>query len=124
MHQVLLNPLADSSEKARGAIYTQREVVETILDLVGYSTELPLWEKSLLEPSSGQGDFLLPVIERLLTSYRRHIGSFFGAGVALKDSIRAVEIGTASHAMVCVKVAEFLETQGVSATDADELVQA
>ena len=29
MHDVLLNPLADSPEKSRGAIYTRREVVET-----------------------------------------------------------------------------------------------
>ncbi len=83
MHDVLLNPLADSPEKSRGAIYTRREVVETILDLIGYSPESPLWEKTVLEPCCGQGDFLLPIIARLLASYRREHGSMFGAASPL-----------------------------------------
>ena len=124
MHDVLLNPLADSPDKSRGAIYTRREVVETILDLIGYSSDLPLWEKTVLEPCCGQGDFLIPIIARLLASYRREHGSMFGAAAALKNAVCAVEIGTASHAMASATVDDFLESEGVSSADAEALAAA
>jgi TaqI-like C-terminal specificity domain/Eco57I restriction-modification methylase len=52
----------------RGAVYTRREVVEFILDLVGYTPDRPLATLRLLEPAVGQGDFLLPALARLLAS--------------------------------------------------------
>lgn len=66
-----VSTLSESDAKERGAIYTRREVVEFILDLVGYTSDRPLYQSRLLEPSFGKGDFLLPAIERLLESYRR-----------------------------------------------------
>ena len=56
----------DSGIEERGAVYTRREVVDFILDLVGYTVEHPLLDYKLLEPSFGRGDFLLPALERLL----------------------------------------------------------
>lgn len=53
----------------RGAIFTRREVVDFILDLTGYTEDRPLHEFSLLEPSFGNGDFLLPAIDRLLNAW-------------------------------------------------------
>ena len=52
----------------RGAIFTRREVVDFILDLCGYTADKALAQSCLLEPSFGEGDFLLPAIERLLHS--------------------------------------------------------
>ena len=56
--------------QARGAIFTRAEVVDFILDLVGYTEDQPLYQKRLLEPSFGGGDFLLPVVGRLLNTWR------------------------------------------------------
>ena len=65
--QAAIDRLASNTEAdARGAIFTRREVVDFILDLVGYTNDQPLHEKRILEPSFGGGDFLLPIIERLL----------------------------------------------------------
>ena len=50
----------------RGAVFTRREVVNFILDLVGYTCDRQLHELTLLEPSFGDGDFLLAAIDRLL----------------------------------------------------------
>ena len=50
----------------RGAVFTRREVVDFVLDLSGYTTDKPLHRMRLLEPSFGDGDFLLPAVERLL----------------------------------------------------------
>ena len=77
--------------EARGAIFTRPEVVDFILDLAGYTEDQPLHKKRLLEPSFGGGDFLLPIIDRLLCTWRaaRPNGSAFDE---LADAIRAVEL--------------------------------
>lgn len=77
--------------EARGAVFTRREVVDFILDLAGYTPDKPLHERRLLEPSFGGGDFLLPVVERLLAAWRVHGGKGSIAD-ALHDAIRAVEL--------------------------------
>lgn len=59
----------------RGAVFTRREVVDFILDLVGYTEAAPLAETRLLEPAAGHGDFLLPAIGRLVRSSLRTAGA-------------------------------------------------
>ena len=61
--------MAESGIEARGAVFTRREVVDFILDLAGYTSDKPLHQAKLLEPSMGQGGFLTPVVERLLAAY-------------------------------------------------------
>jgi hypothetical protein len=124
MIDVLLNPLACSTDEARGAVYTRREVVETILDLAGYTPDLPLWQRSVLEPCCGLGDFLIPVIERLFASYLSHGRNASRAWPDLKNSVCAVEIGTVSHATVSAVVTELLESKGVTQSDAERLTSA
>ena len=58
--------------KERVAVYTRRETVEFILDLSGYTDDKPLYHFHLLEPSIGNGDFLLVVVERLLSAYAKN----------------------------------------------------
>jgi len=58
------------SAEERGAIFTRSEVIEFILDFVGYTTDEPLHRARLVEPSIGQGDFLVPAIERLFRAFR------------------------------------------------------
>ena len=61
--------MALAGVEARGAIFTRREVVDFILDLVGYTADQTLRRARILEPATGQGDFLLPTIDRLFESY-------------------------------------------------------
>jgi hypothetical protein len=63
--------MAAAGIEERGAVFTRREVVEFILDLVGYTADQPLHQARILEPAVGQGDFLLPTIDRLLDAYVR-----------------------------------------------------
>jgi hypothetical protein len=62
--------LSESAPEERGAIYTRREVVEFILDLTGYVTSAPLYNRTILEPSFGGGDFLGAMVERLVESWK------------------------------------------------------
>ncbi len=63
---------AEVDSEGRGAVFARPEVVEFILDLTGYTVDRPLHRFRLLEPSFGEGDFLIPVVERLVESYRAH----------------------------------------------------
>ncbi|MFJ2130987.1 Eco57I restriction-modification methylase domain-containing protein [Streptomyces sp. NPDC087845] len=55
-----------------GEVFTRRWVVETILDLVGYTANRDLTRMKLVEPSIGSGAFFVPVLERLLESAKVH----------------------------------------------------
>lgn len=84
--------LADAGGlEERGAIYTRREVVDFILDLVGYRSDRPLLKLKLLEPSFGDGDFLLPAIDRLLRAWKT-ADKACAPLEALGDCLHAVEL--------------------------------
>lgn len=89
-------------KKQSGSYYTKPEIVSLILDLVGYTPERPLHEFSLLEPSTGEGAFLIPAIERLLSAVERYNGQNFlayeeTAYMRLKDAIRSIELNDEKH---------------------------
>ena len=82
---------ANGPEK-RGVVFTRTEVVEFILDLVGYAADLPLHKRRILEPSFGNGSFLLRIIDRLLASWnslKQTAPDIYGD---LSGAIRAVEL--------------------------------
>ena len=105
----------------RGAIYTRREVVEFVLDLVGYTVDRPLAECRLLEPSFGAGDFILPAAERLLTAAGR-----VPSGLRFKNlapAIRGVELHRETFRRGRQAMREMLIGRGVSARDAESLLE-
>jgi hypothetical protein len=115
---------ARSAASERGAVFTRREVAEFILDLSGYTIEKPLHRFRLLEPSFGSGDFLLPVVERLLKSYAIHEPGRFSVVEDLSAAIRAVEVHRDSIEKTRVRLFEFLQTHGISKVDANTLLTA
>jgi hypothetical protein len=111
--------LATAGVEERGAIFTKREVVEFILDLAGYTADRPLQEIRLLEPSFGDGDFLLPAIDRLLQAWRR-------AGrprpfASMANAIRGVELHRSTFVVTRARVIEHLEKAGLASHDAEAL---
>ena len=111
-----LGHLSDAGAEARGAVFTRREVVEFILDLVGYVVGRPLYRLSLLEPSFGDGDFLLVAVERLLRA--RHLQDDPVPATALRPCIRAVELHRASFESTRAKLIETLRVFKISEQDA------
>ena len=105
---------AATGGEERGAVFTRPEVVDFILDLAGYTEDLPLHEKRLLEPSFGGGDFLLPAVRRLLAAWR----SAAPAGSALDDlgeAIRAVELHRETWRTTHAALLSLLEGEGLPA---------
>jgi hypothetical protein len=107
----------EGGHEARGAIFTRPEVVDFILDLAGYTEDQPLHRKRLLEPSFGGGDFLLPIIERLLSAWQA-AGSNGAVLDELGDAIRAVELHHATFRKTYASVVALLKSKGMAANAA------
>lgn len=115
--------LSRAGLEERGAIFTRREVVDFILDLIGYTADRPLHEARLLEPSFGDGDFLLPAIERLMSTYSdRAQGD--SAVRDLRAAIRGVELHTNTYLATRLKVVALLRDHNLSVRDAGVLADA
>ncbi len=114
--------MAEAGVEERGAVFTRREVVEFILDIVGYTENQPLHCARILEPATGHGDFLLPTIDRLMRAYKKLRTSQRKKIVDdLGECICAVELHKASYKQTYSLVVEALEEKGVSRRDADAL---
>lgn len=104
---------AASGAESRGAIFTRSEVVEFILDLVGYTEDKPLAQQRLLEPSFGGGDFLLPAVSRLLRAWTAG-GGTKSAVDDLGDAIRAVELHRETFDITHAALVVLLRQEGLT----------
>ena len=118
--ELAVKELSEADVNGRGAIFTKREVVDFILDLVGYTVDKPLQRYRLLEPSFGDGDFLIPIVERLITSVKQQ--NLHLTVDLLKDSIRGVELNTVSFEKTIKEVLKSLINNGVKKNDAYKLM--
>ncbi len=101
----------------RGAVYTKGWVVQLLLDLAGYHADLNLVDAVAVEPSAGEGAFLLPMIERLLGSCER-----FGRNISdCADSLVAFELDEASAERTRTLAAALLVKRGVCPVTAESL---
>lgn len=115
--------MAEAGIEERGAIFTKRSVVEFILDLAGYHPNIPLYEKRLLEPSFGNGDFLLAAVERLLKSWKgSNHGKLCNIEV-LTDCICAVELHVSTFEKTKIHLLEVLRANGIGEQAANRLVE-
>ncbi|MBE2286379.1 MAG: Eco57I restriction-modification methylase domain-containing protein [Prosthecobacter sp.] len=104
----------------RGAIFTRPEVADFMLDLIGYTSERPLWQFRLLEPSFGGGEFLLKAVERLLEASQK-------ANIAARElaaAIRAVELHRDTFTQTREELAKLLSAKNVPAGTASMLLDA
>ena len=117
-----LTLLSQAGIEDRGAIFTRREVVEFILDLVGYTPDRPLHTMALLEPSFGNGDFLVIAVQRLLGAWAESSGAI--PATALRDCIRAVELHQDTFEITRANLTEQLHDAGICRVDAAALIDA
>ena len=114
----LLSKAEGSNE--RGAIFTRRSVVEFMLDLVGYTPDQPLHQRAILEPSFGRGDFLLPIVERLLASRSLALSAGDDVG-SLSGCLRAVELHEESFDHTRALVVDALVRGGITPAEVESL---
>ncbi|KAA6230489.1 N-6 DNA methylase (plasmid) [Chlorobium phaeovibrioides] len=115
--------LDPDAPEARGAVFTRVEVVEFMLDLIGYTDDKPLYEQRILEPACGEGDFVLPIIQRLLASWMRQRGHEANQWEQLGDAIYAVELHVDSYEKTCAAVEAVLLAAGIEPSIVNTLVE-
>ena len=106
----------------RGAIFTRREVVDFILDLTGYTSDKPLHKLRLLEPSFGDGDFLFPAIDRLLSAWKAS-GKTTHPLETLGGCVRAVELHRDTFARTSAALVARLTSNGIAARIAEAIAK-
>jgi hypothetical protein len=116
------SPHTPVGPEERGAVYTRPEVVDFILDLVGYTTDRPLHEFRILEPSFGEGDFLIRIVERLLTAYLDSPPDSDNIVEDLSAAVRAVEVHGGSIKSTCTKLIDLLQAHGIAEPDAHRII--
>ncbi|WP_035558469.1 Eco57I restriction-modification methylase domain-containing protein [Hymenobacter sp. IS2118] len=108
------------AELSLGAVYTRAWVVELLLDLAGYAAPRNLVDARAVEPSAGEGAFLLPMVARLLDSCRKQGRPWLDC----LDSVRAYDVDAAALRQCRRKLLGLLQEAGVSDTDAEVLLNA
>jgi len=86
--------LPPEERKRLGEFYTPKEIIEYILDAVGYKPENEIRGKKILDPACGSGSFLVEATQRLIEQYRR-------IGFSLKDSDDAKQIIEGCIGSIC-----------------------
>ncbi|HEX9774252.1 MAG TPA: Eco57I restriction-modification methylase domain-containing protein [Actinomycetota bacterium] len=100
----------EDTDVEHGAVFTRRWVVDLILDLVGYTPDRNLHELVAIEPSCGDGAFLVPMVERLVEACRR-AGADIGAAT---DALSAFDLQAESVTRSRKAVREVLLHSGCS----------
>src|SRR5574344_607973 len=72
-----------------GDVFTKPEIVQYMLDLVGYVSDRNLSELSAIEPSCGEGEILIEMLRRL---YKSSLKYAFDFNEAIKKGIVACEL--------------------------------
>lgn len=101
-----------------GEVFTRRWIVESILDLVGYTSDKNLSRMRLIEPSVGSGAFFVPVVERLVQSANAHGISLMSLG----PSLRGYELQETNAEACRLAARAVLVDSGMSLDEAGRIV--
>jgi hypothetical protein len=111
--------LWDEIEQEKGQIYTRPEVVDFMLAAMGLVEGGDFEGYRILEPSCGEGDFVVS-IARLLIGQKKGKPSCF----ELKRQVLAIDVSESSLAIARAKVRAVLVDAAYSENDSDEILDA
>jgi len=114
------HPRSLPAVEPKGVVYTKRWVVELLLDLSGYCSDKNLVDTLAIEPATGDGAFLGPMIERLMESCK-NLGRPLSE---CEPSIVAYELDETSVARARAFVEKILTIRGVNRPLAKRLSEA
>lgn len=117
-----MDPLATEPldiASGHGEVFTQRWVVELILDLAGYTDDADLASMRLVEPACGEGAFLKVIAERLSKSCRARELSLSQAHAA----VRAYDLLERNVKASRNVVGDRLKADGWPAAEVDAIVE-
>jgi hypothetical protein len=115
--------LSRGTTDERGAIYTKGEVVDFILDLIAFKPSFWAASGTLLEPSFGGGDFLLPIAQQIFSDYqsdKRNEADF----TQLLHCVKAFELHAQTFASTRGRLIELAVTNGFSEKTSTQIADA
>lgn len=107
----------EQSESDKGQIYTRPEVVDFMLTAIGLNTFDDFKNVRILEPSCGEGEFVVAIVDRLI-----NLGKRRPTVKQLATKLLAVDLVTDSLETTKKKVATLLEVRGYSALEITSLL--
>lgn len=103
----------NDSQQSYGAVFTRAVIVELILDLVGYNHESGrLATRRVLEPSCGEGAFVMPILQRLIHAEKSRPHGVDWKDSILNDALRAVDLHAPALDTLRGKVIQYLVDAG------------
>ena len=87
-----------------GDVFTKPQIVDYMLDLVGYTADKDLSSVSIMEPSCGEGRFIMSIIRRLKESAFR-FGFDFNDAYHRNISASDIDEEKVSHCIERIKIA-------------------
>jgi adenine-specific DNA-methyltransferase len=106
-------------DRQHGEVYTQRWVVDLILDLVGYTDDSDLSQRRLLDPACGAGAFMVAAAARLSSSCRKRGLSLMAA----RSALCAFDLQERNVAATAEAVSTLLKADGWEPSEVAEIVQ-
>lgn len=107
----------EQSESEKGQIYTRPKVVEFMLTAIGLNTIQDFKNARILEPSCGEGEFVVAIVNRLINLPKAR-----PSVTQLSTKLLAVDLVTQSLEISKRKVASLLKKHGYSASDVSYLL--
>jgi len=106
------------SESDKGQIYTRPEIVEFMLTAIGLNSNEDFKNARILEPSCGEGEFVIGIVKRLLSIAKRKPTT-----KQLMNKILAVDLVSSSVEVAKVKVGKLLSESGYTPSDIQRLLE-
>ncbi|MBD3667123.1 MAG: Eco57I restriction-modification methylase domain-containing protein [Kangiella sp.] len=104
------------SDSNKGQIYTRNEVVQFMLTTIGLNSRDDFKNARILEPSCGEGEFVVAIVDRLLGSYSKR-----PSVSQLAPKLIAVDLVSDSLEIAKNKVASKLKLKGFSKNEISDL---
>lgn len=109
-----MNYLLDS--KNEGQVFTPEGIVILILDEVGYKDKKTL-EKTIMEPSFGEGVFLIQIVERIIHESKKQGKSNQDIISIIKKNVFGIEKDTALFETTIERLNALLQVYGIESID-------
>ena len=80
------------NKKAMGQVYTPVPIVKMMLDAIGYSEDSDITDKKIMEPSFGDGAFVVEAVSRLISACKRQGLSPQETSDVIKRNVYGIEV--------------------------------
>lgn len=110
-----------SKSKTMGQVFTPTDIVSFMLDNVGYTVSADILNKTIYEPSFGQGVFLLEIIDRLIEKAEGEKLSAEDITALVNDNVHGVEFDEGLFNETILILTAHVESKGLIAPSWDNL---